>query len=150
MDSESQRRDPFASARVPEFRSLLAGRFLFIMALRMMGTLVGWWMYNLTNAPFAIGLLGLAEVLPALSLALYAGHVIDISEKKSLLRTGMLLYLVCALILLFLSTHWIAGRFAVRWIALGIYLVIFLSGMVRSFTGPLFNVMLGQIVPKNS
>jgi flavin-dependent dehydrogenase len=35
------------------------GRFLFIMGLRMMGTLVGWWIYELTNDPFAIGLIGL-------------------------------------------------------------------------------------------
>ena len=76
---------PFASLKVVEFRNLMLGRFLFIMGLRMMGTLVGWWIYELTNEPFAIGLIGLAEVIPAVSLALYAGHVIDISEKRKLL-----------------------------------------------------------------
>ena len=74
-----------AAVKIPEYRSLLAGRFCFITALRMLGTLVGWWMYELTNAPLAIGLIGLAEVIPALSLALYAGHVIDVSEKRKLL-----------------------------------------------------------------
>ena len=59
-----------AAMQIPEFRGLLAGRFCFVVGLRMMGTLVGWWIYELTNEPFAIGLIGLAEVLPALSLAL--------------------------------------------------------------------------------
>ena len=74
---------------------MLIGRFCFVMALRMLGTLVGWWMYQLTNAPFAIGLIGLAEVVPALSLALYAGHVIDISEKRKLLLKGVFGYRIC-------------------------------------------------------
>ena len=60
----------------------MMGRFTFIMSLRMMGTLVGWWIYELTNDPFAIGLIGLSEVIPAVSMALYAGHVIDVSEKR--------------------------------------------------------------------
>ena len=81
-----QLNDPLGALRISEFRNLMIGRFLFIMGLRMMGTLVGWWIYELTNAPFAIGLIGLAEVIPAVSLALYAGHVIDKSEKRKLWR----------------------------------------------------------------
>src|SRR6476661_9756873 len=97
--------DPFASIKIAEYRNLLAGRFLFIMGLRMMGTLVGWWVYNLTNDPFAIGLIGLSEVIPAVSFALYAGHVIDLSEKRKLLLTGVALYFLTVLVLIFLSTH---------------------------------------------
>ena len=48
-----------------EFRIFITTRFLFIMALRMMGALVGYWMYELTNNPLAIGLIGLSEVVPA-------------------------------------------------------------------------------------
>ena len=62
------------------------------MGLRMMSTLVGWWIYNLTNAPFAIGIVGLSEFIPAVSLALYAGHIIDISEKRKMMLTGVGLY----------------------------------------------------------
>ena len=89
MDNTSLQsiKDPFAALRIPEFRNLMIGRFLFIMGLRMMGTLVGWWIYELTNEPFAIGLIGLAEVIPAVSLALYAGHVIDKSEKRKIILT---------------------------------------------------------------
>ena len=88
--------DPLAAVRIPEFRNFIFGRFTFIVGLRMMGTLVGWWIYELTNAPFAIGLVGLSEVIPAVSLALYAGHVIDLSEKRKLLLRGILLYFTCA------------------------------------------------------
>ena len=78
--------DPFASVRIPEFKNLILGRFTFIMALRMMSTLVAWWVYELTGDPFAIGLVGLSEVVPAISMALYSGHIIDLSEKRKLVR----------------------------------------------------------------
>jgi MFS family permease len=99
-----QGNDPIAALRIKEFKHLMIGRFLFIMGLRMMGTLVGWWIYELTNDPFAIGLIGLAEVIPAVSLSLYAGHIIDISEKRSLLLRGVVAYLLCAIVLTALST----------------------------------------------
>ncbi|HVZ26436.1 MAG TPA: MFS transporter, partial [Sediminibacterium sp.] len=141
--------DPFASVRIAEFRNLLMGRFLFIMGLRMMGTLVGWWVYELTNQPFAIGLIGLSEVVPAVSLSLYAGHIIDISEKRKLLLRGVALYFTGALVLLVLSTPYSAHRLSVHWITLAIYATIFCTGIFRAFTGPTFGTMLASIVPKS-
>jgi MFS family permease len=141
-------RDPFAAIRIKEFKNLVIGRFIFIIALRMMTTLVGWWIYQLTNTAFAIGLVGLSEVIPAVSFALYAGHVIDISEKRWMLLRGVLLYFVAASILLFLSSGFTKEHLANHWIAVCIYGVIFCTGIIRSFTGPVFNVILAYIVPK--
>ena len=149
-ETEPLKNDPFQALRIKEYRYLVAGRFLFIIGVRMMSTLVGWWIYNLTNAPFAIGLVGLSEFLPAFSMALYAGHIIDISEKKRLLLRGMSLYLLASLILLTLSTHLTAAHFSNHIIAVCICMTIFGTGLVRSFAGPVFNVMLAQIVPKKA
>ena len=144
-----QLNDPLGALRISEFRNLMIGRFLFIMGLRMMGTLVGWWIYELTTAPFAIGLIGLAEVIPAVSLALYAGHVIDKSEKRKLLLKGVILYWCCALILLFLSMDIGALKLTSLQIAIGIYFIVFCTGIIRSFTGPSFGTIVGAVVPKN-
>ena len=148
MTADAARPSPLEALQIPEFRSLVVGRFIFIMGLRMMSTLVGWWIYNLTNAPIAIGVVGLAEFIPAVSLALYAGHVIDISEKKKLLLTGVALYGTAALLLLGLSFTFSINHLKSHYIALCIYIIIFGTGVVRSFTGPIFNVMLAQVVPK--
>ena len=149
MDTIQKTNDPVASMRIAEFRNLMLGRFLFIMGLRMMGTLVGWWVYELTNDPFAIGLIGLSEVIPAVSLSLYAGHIIDISEKRKLLLTGVFLYLLCAILLWGLSTPTSATLLSKHWMVASIYLIIFFTGIIRSFTGPSFGTMLASIVPKN-
>jgi MFS family permease len=154
--STTPKMSPFASLKVVEFRNLMLGRFLFIMGLRMMGTLVGWWIYELTNEPFAIGLIGLAEVIPAVSLALYAGHVIDISEKRKLLLRGVILYWICAIVLLGLSIYNDKADHANAFannsaliIAICIYFVVFCTGIIRSFTGPSFGTIVGAIIPKD-
>jgi MFS family permease len=149
MESPEQN-DPFASLRIPEFRSLMMGRFTFIMGLRMMSTLVGWWIYELTNAPFAIGLIGLSEVIPALSMALYAGHRIDLSEKRRLLLKCVFFYFCAASVLLFLSSGFIKYRLTSHYIAICIYTVIFCTGIIRSFTGPGFSTIIGYIVPRET
>jgi len=126
----------------------MLGRFTFIAALRMMSTLVAWWVYDLTGDPFAIGLVGLSEVIPAISMALYAGHIIDKSEKKKLLLTGVFCYTIAAGILFFLSTPYTGHHLSNHSITACIYFIIFCTGIVRSFTGPNFSAMLASVVPR--
>lgn len=140
--------NPFASVKVIEYRNLLIGRFIFIMGLRMMATLIGWWIYLLTNDPFAIGLVGLSEVIPALSLALYAGHVIDQSEKRKLLLKGVILYFFATVILVLISSPFTSQHLSNHLIAICIYLVIFCTGIFRAFTGPVFSALIAYIVPR--
>lgn len=145
---DNKKYDAFTAVRISEYRYFLSGRLLYIMGLRMLGTVVGWWIYKLTNDPFAIGIVGLCEVIPALSLALYAGHVIDISEKRKLLRTGVAMYLFTALLMVGLSAGFTFENFGKAFLIAGIYGVIFLTGIIRAFTGPVFGTLIPAIVPK--
>lgn len=140
--------DPFAAVRIPEFKNLMFGRFSFIIALRMMSTVVGWWVYELTGDPFAIGLVGLSEFAPAFLFALYAGHVIDKSERKKMLIRSVSFYVFFSLILLLFSTKLTSDHFNNQAIAMGIYAVIFCTGVTRAFTGPNFSSLLATIVPR--
>lgn len=146
----NQQYDTFAAIKIPEFKYLLFARFTFTMGLRMMTALIIWWIFNLTKDYLAIGLVELAEFIPAFALALYAGHVIDISEKKWMLQRGMLFYLLCASLLLVLSTPFGTSHLSNHQVAICIYALIFGTGITRAFTGPVFNVMLASIVPKSA
>lgn len=135
--------------RIDEYRFLITARFFFIMAMRMVTTVVGWRIYELTRNPFAIGLLGLAEFLPAFTLALYAGHVIDKSDKRAMLLKTISFYLLCAGGLIFISTEYLnahATKTQIQWL---IYGVIFCTGVIRAFAGPSLNAIIAQIVPRN-
>ena len=150
MTNQTNAGSPFAAMRIVEFKHLMLGRFVFIMALRMMSTMVNWWIYQLTHDPFAIGLVGLSEFVPAVSMALYAGHVIDLSEKRKLILTGVFFYFCCAALLFILSTKITSDNVTNQWIAICIYTVIFCTGVTRAFTGPTFTVLLAFIVPKQT
>lgn len=118
------------------------------MGLRMTGTVIGWWVYLLTGSPLALGLVGLSEVIPAVSLALYAGQHIDRSEKRSLLLRCILMYTGCILFLWLLSSG-TASRHLSPWtICLIIFAVIAITGAIRSFSGPTFSSLIAQIVPR--
>jgi MFS family permease len=60
---------------------------------------------RINRDPLAMGMIGLAEVIPAVSLALYAGHVIDRSDRRKVLLNGVMLYWMAALALLIISTQ---------------------------------------------
>lgn len=133
-----------------EFRHLLSGRFFLIIAFRMLATLLGWWVYQLTRDPFSIGLIGLSEVIPAVSCALYAGHVIDMNEKKRLLLICNYAYVF--LISLLLIPAFLGHR--LQWtgheITYFIYVVIFFTGICRAFIGPLVPSMIPRIVKQEN
>ena len=140
---------PIQTLKIPEFRNLMTGRFFLVLSFRMLATLMGWWIYQLTKDPFAIGLIGLSEVIPAVSTALYAGHVIDNSEKKKLL-------LICNYAYVFLISLLIIPaffgnellHFDNKEISYFIYAVIFFTGFCRAFLGPIIPSMIPKIVSK--
>lgn len=133
---------------IPEYRNFILARFFYIMALRMVTTIVGWRIYEITHNPFAIGLIGLSEFIPAFCLALPAGHVIDKSDKRALLLRTTGLYLFCVAGLLALAFGPIAHSLKDHWIQWLTYTIIFCTGVIRAFAGPTLNAIIAQIVPK--
>lgn len=125
------------------------GRFVFIMGLRMMGTLVAWWMYELTHDAFNIGMIGLAEAIPAVGLSLYAGYVVDKSDKRKLLLRCVVLFAICALLLLTTSSYWFTQSFKTNVTIIFIYAVIFCTGIIRAFSGPTFSSIIASLVPRH-
>lgn len=142
--------EPIKTLKIKEFRNLLMGRFFIVLAFRMLATLLGWWVYQLTKDPFSIGLIGLSEVIPAVTSALYAGHVIDMSEKKKLLITCNYAYVFLISLLLVPAFANIELHFTGHQITFYIYGVIFFTGIARAFLGPLVPSMIPGIVSKSS
>ena len=141
---------PFHTLRIPEFRNLLTGRLFIVLAFRMLATLLGWWVYQLTNEAFAIGLIGLSEVVPAVTCALYAGHVIDNSEKKKLLLICSFAYIFLISLLLIPAFAKTELHFTGHQITYYIYGVIFFTGIARAFIGPIVPTMIPTIVRKEN
>ncbi|MBX2888150.1 MAG: MFS transporter [Ferruginibacter sp.] len=139
---------PYAPLKLREFQFFIAGRFIYIMAIRMVGAVIGWWMYKLTGSKLALGFVGLSEVIPALSFALYAGHKIDLGERKRMLLICVGAYAICCVSLLYLSSKMVANQYHHYTIAGLICVTIALTGVIRAFSGPIFSAMISQVVPR--
>jgi MFS family permease len=146
--SEERRPTALDVLRIKEYRNFIIARFFYIMALRMVTTIVGWRIYEITHNALAIGLIGLSEFLPAFCLALYAGHVIDKSDKRALLLTTTASYLVCVAGLITLTLSSVVRSLGMHWIQWLTYMIIFATGVIRAFAGPTLNAIIAQIVPR--
>ncbi|HEX2533658.1 MAG TPA: MFS transporter [Chitinophagaceae bacterium] len=133
----------------PEFRIYIVARFFYIMALRMVTTVVAFKLYQLTKSSFSIGLVGLSEFIPVFVLALYAGHVIDRSDKRTLLLKGIGAYAACAAALVLLTLPWTERRIDPGLQELCFYIIIFFTGIIRAFAGPTANAIIAQLIPRN-
>lgn len=132
-----------------EFRWFLLCRFFYIMSLRMVATVVAYQLFQMTRSSFSIGIAGLSEFVPVFVLALYAGHVIDRSDKRSLLLRGILLYTVCIGALILVTSPWVQQDISTHTTALLFYIIIFFTGVIRAFAGPTSNAIIAQLVPRN-
>ncbi len=108
---------------------------------------MGWQVYDLTHDPFSLGLIGLSEAIPFLAVALFAGHVADLFNRKSIIAITATVYVVCAFILLYMS--YIMGDLYKTSGVLPLYLVISFTGLARAFFYPAQSAYMAQIVPRN-
>ena len=77
--------DPYIAFRYPEFRSLVLGSFLLTIALLAQEVAIGYELYRITRDPLALGLIGLVEAVPFISLSLVGGHIADRYSKRRIL-----------------------------------------------------------------
>ena len=101
--------DKFSPLREQNFRYYIIARFFYIMALRMLTTVAGYKLFQLTQDTYAVGFAGLAEFIPVFSLALYAGHIIDQSDKRTLLLKSILSYSLCLGGMIFINNPFLVG-----------------------------------------
>ncbi len=119
-----------------------------VFAWSMQFVVIEWEVYSLTKDPLSLGLIGLMEVIPAVSLALFAGHVVDQKEKRNLLFQCLFGFSVISIGLFLLTWPVFTDSLATHTILYSIYFFVFLGGIVRAFMGPTIFSLFALIVPK--
>lgn len=129
-----------------DFRRLLITRVSGIFALQAQAVIVGWQIYTLTHDPLMLGLVGLAEAVPAILLALFAGHIVDKSRPHFIFRNCLAVLCLISFLLLLLAGGGL--RMATPHIVVALFAGIFLSGLTRSFIMPSSFTLLSRLVPR--
>jgi MFS family permease len=140
-----KKHDPYAALRVRDFRLYIFGRFSNTIAFQIVEVVIGWQVFALTKDPLSLGLLGLAEAIPAITISLYAGHLSDTKSRRKIALFALSVLFLCILSLLFISTD--IQNIYLKFGTLPIYCIIFLSGLSSGFLAPSVIAFSYQLIP---
>jgi MFS family permease len=139
--------DAFAVIHVKNFRFYLFYRILMTMAALMQSVIVGWQIYDLTHNVLWLGFIGLAEVIPQVGISLFAGHFIDLWDRRKIVKYTTLLLILGSVILLIYSAN--AAYFSEKSGTMPVFFAIFITGLSRGVLNPAQVALMGQLVPRN-
>ena len=142
------KKDPYAALRFKEFNIFLLVRFALVFGWSMQFIIIEWQVYSITKDPFSLGIIGLMEVIPAVSMALFAGHIVDQKEKRNLLAICTAAFSLISLGLFFLTWPEFIKDWSTNTVLWSIYILVFFGGFLRSFFGPTIFSLIALIVPK--
>lgn len=142
------KKDPYVALRIQEFKIFLLLRFVLVFGWSMQFIVIEWEVYSLTKDPLSLGIIGLMEIVPALSMALFAGHIVDQKEKRNLLAVCIAAFSLISFGLFLLTWPKIVSGWSTKSILYSIYALVFFGGFLRSFFGPTIFSLIALIVPK--
>lgn len=128
------------------FLKLLSFRILMVLAYQIMAVAVGWHIYEITHDTLALGLIGLAEVVPYFTCALFAGHAVDhFCSRRFFGALAAVALGINALTLTALTMGLIgSSENASYWI----YGSIMLTGIERAFIAPSYGTLFAIILSR--
>ncbi len=129
-----------AALGLRDFRRYAIARFLATVAWQMLGVAVGWQVYAITRDPLDLGLVGLAQFLPFLTLVLPGGQVADRSDRRLILMCAYAAEAIGALLLIAFTL----AKLDVVW---PVFAAMALLGAARAFWMPTGQAMTINLVP---
>jgi MFS family permease len=141
-----QKHDPYAALRIREFRILIFTRLAITIAAQMEVVIVRYQIYGLTHDPLPLGIAGLVEAIPTFVVALFAGHVADQMNRRTLIILSRATLMMSAFGLLILSFS-MPSLYAAYGV-MPIYALIVVSGAAAGFLSPASFAYNAEILPK--
>ena len=147
METGLDSKDAYAAIKIADFRRFVYSRFLFSLAVQMQSVIIGWQIYHLTHDAFSLGMMGLTEAVPFLLVSLFAGHLADIKNRKTIIINSISVYLFCITVLLLLTT--VFSGFLNEHGVMPLFVVIFFTGLARGFMSPAQTALFAQLIPRH-
>lgn len=135
--------NPPSPLSIRDFKLLALARLTSTLGIQMLTTAIGWHVYELTNDPFAIGLVGLFQFVPSLLFALLAGQIIDQVDRARLLALTQTSVAIMGFVLMAITAADLAHPAAIYGFAI-------VLGIARVFGMPAQQALLPNVVPPES
>lgn len=135
---------PYASLKYPNFRFFVFSHFFFTVGLLCQEVVLSFYLYDLTHNELSLGLVGLAEAVPYILLALFGGYLADTLDKKKLYLGSFGIVLGVSI---FLAIYFNDHVPNVSQDPIIIYVSIFILGVARGFYSPAWSSLKPYLVP---
>ena len=142
------KQDAFATLRYRDFSIITVNQFCLTLAILIQEIIVAYSLYKLTRDPLTLGLIGLAEAIPFISLSLFGGYVADKFNKQLIMKICLFFSFPLPLVLWALFHLYGLNQISVHALALGIYAVIFCFGVIRGFYSPSATSLKPFLIPR--
>lgn len=126
------------------FRWLLLFRIFTLLSYQVVAVTVGWHIYELTRDPLALGLVGLAEVVPYFCVAPFSGYLVDHLPRRKLGAAACVLLAINAAVLALIAANPLTDHRI--WL---IYTAVAVGGVGRSFLGPVYNALFARVLRRD-
>lgn len=133
---------------IPQFRAFAQLRFFMAMGWHAQAIVVSWYVWSVTRDPLMLAMIGLAEAIPAIGLALPMGYIVEGMEKRRALMLASSVIITSAVVAAF------AMQPAVRLMLgdnLTISLLLFMimvNGAARAVYSPAMFSALSRIISR--
>lgn len=141
--------DAFAALRYRDFSIVTLNQFCLTLAILIQEIIVAFSLYQITKDPLTLGLIGLAEAIPFITLSLWGGYFADRFNKQTIMKICLFCAIPFPLILWWLFHQYGLGQISVQTLSVGIYSVVFGLGVVRGFYSPSATSLKPFLIPKD-
>jgi MFS family permease len=139
----------FHAFRYIDFRRFIFSKFMLTLALQVQFVVLSWQVYQITRDYLALGLLGLAEAIPAVGFALYGGYVADRKDRRKIIILVMAAQFLCSIILMAVSIYY--EKHSTESLSVWpFYAIMFGVGLLRGFYSPAQLPLMTQVVPREA
>ena len=136
----------FAALRLRDFTLLIvAGPLVLSAAILAQEVALGYALYQRTGDPLTLGLIGLAEALPYLAVALYGGAIADRLPRKRIIQIAFSIILASSIALDLLMRR--AEELSTPMLLASVYAAVALIGFARGFYGPALSALRASLIP---
>jgi MFS family permease len=126
-----------------DFALYLTSRFCSASAMMMLRAAIAWHVFAISQSAFHLGLIGLVQFLPVVSLMLVGGALADTYDRRRIMMLAQAIPLVAS-VALFVATR--SGAVNLAWL----YAVVVLVGVAWALDSPSRAALLPALVPRAS
>lgn len=135
-------KDPFAALKYSDFRFFLSTQVLYTIGVLVQEVILGYYLYEVTGDPLALGLIGLFEAIPYLCLALFGGYFADRFDKKRIAQICITAMIIITFFLINVIET-VGITIVGKWL---VYVAVFFIGVARGFLGPAWSSIKAFLV----